>query len=394
MTINLSFHKTLADSLKSNVNIGMWDKVLSEYDTGKFADAIRNIINYVDPEIEKKFANAERTEYNIPHGSLIVRVRITEKDFMVEAPFLSIEGAKKVPVLRQVAQLNFTPLSLPRIELQGDKLYFKFECPLDMCEPYKIYDVLREICINADNYDDEFITKFDATRVQEPMIYPYSEEKKVNAWNNMQLYIKEALDTFELLENKRLTTYLWDVLVVTLLKVDYYCAPQGRLRSEFEKTIIYMNSKDDYYQRLSGGKEFLKKLQTYDRAKFESDLYKIDVFVPYKFRTNLETVRNALKYAWETADKEIKALDFVGATFTLQYGILNFFYSNHVDDEVASILTKAMEEASAKPVQQSATILFEAVNKIMTTDNFIKTKTQSSEPVQEKKGFFSKLFGN
>ena len=269
---------------------------------------------------------------------------------------------------------------------------------MNVAEPYKIYDVLREICINADNYDDEFISKFGAKRIQEPKIYAYTSEQKAAAWTTIQQYIKEAFEAYEQLENKRLTSYLWDVLVITLLKIDYFCAPQGTLRNEIEKTIVYLNSKDDYYQRLSGGKEYLKKLQNYEQAKFENDLYKIDVFVPYKFRTNLESIRNILKYAYETAEKEIKAMDYIGATCTLEYGILNLFYSNNVEDSIAEVLTKAMEEASAKPMQQASGILFDAVKKISTTDTFVNaaapSNTQQASNQSEKKGFFSKLFGN
>lgn len=398
MQTNLSFQRTIAGSLKSNIDVTRWDKVISDFETGKYADSIRNCINYIDPNIEKKFANADRTEYNVPHGSIVAQVKISETTFSITAPFLSIEGAKQVPVLRQVAQLNFTPLTISRIELEGDKLYFKFSCPLSVAEPYKIYDVLREICINADNYDDEFILKFGAKRIQEPKIYAYTEEQKETAWNGIQQYIKEAFNAYEQLENKRLTSYLWDVLVITLLKIDYFCAPQGALRNEIEKTLIYLNSKDDYYQRLSGGKEFLKKLQSYDKAKLENDLYKIDVFVPYKFRTNLESIRNILKYAYETSEKELKAMDYIGASCTLEYGILNLFYNNNVEDAIAEVLTKAMEEASAKPMQEASKILFDAVQKIMTTEVFTHTSspsaTQQQTNKEEKKGFFSKLFGN
>lgn len=397
MNNNLTFNRTIAGSLKSNVNVDAWNAVLDKFDAKQYADVVRGCINYVDPTIETRFANLDKTEYNIPHGSIIVHVKISNNELQVNAPFLSLEGAKQVPLLRQVAQLNFTPLVLSRIELEDDKLYFRLTVPLELCEPYKVYDIFREICINADNYDDEFITKFDAKRIQEPKVYPYDQPKKDAAWNAMQQYITEAFTVYEQLENKRLNGFLWDILSITLLKIDYYCSPQGSLRTEIEKAISNLNSNDEYYARLGAGKEALKKLQNYDRAKFERDLYKIDVFVPYKFRTNLESVRTNLKYAHETSDKEIKAMDYLGATFTIQYGILNFFYTNNVDDSIAEVLTQAMESASGKPVHDSAKILYEAVNKVMTTDNFVSaaapTNTSQQTNQGEKKGFFSKFFG-
>lgn len=395
MNNNFSFVRTISGPLKSNIDDTLWDKVLHLYENEQFAESVRSCINYIDPVIENKYANPEKTEYNIPHGSIVVTVKITGTELLVEAPFLSIDGAKRIPILRQTAQINFTPLTISQIVLENDKLYFRYSCPMDSCEPYKIYDVLREICINADNYDDEFIAKFDARRIREPKVTYYSQEQKDTAWNTIQIYIQEAFNVYELFENKRMTNFLWDVIVITLLKIDYLCAPQGNIRNEIEKTLNYLNGKEDYYQRLSAGKEFLRKIQSMERPTFENDLYKIDVFVSYKFAANLDTVRTILRYAYETADKEIKALDYAGATLTLQYGILNLMYSNNVEDTAAEILTKAMEEASGKPIQEASKQLFEAVQKVMTENNTASKEApvkEQKEPPKEEKGFFKKLF--
>lgn len=395
MNNNFSFVRTISGPLKSKIDDTLWDKVLHLYENEQYAESVRSCINYIDPTIEYKFANPEKTEYNIPHGSIVVTLKITDTELWVEAPFLAIEGAKKIPILRQTAQINFTPLTISQIVLEGDKLYFRYSCPLDSSEPYKIYDVLREICINADNYDDEFITKFDAKRIREPKVSYYIQEQKDLAWNTIQQYIQEAFTAYEQFENKRMTNFLWDVIVITLLKIDYLCAPQGNIRNEIEKTLNYLNGKEDYYQRLSAGKDFLKKIQAMERSAFEQDLYKIEIFVSYKFAANLDTVRTILKYAYETADKEIKALDYVGAALTLQYGILNLMYSNNVEDVSSEILTKAMEEASGKPIQEASKRLFEAVQKVMTENNGIgknDTAAEQKETPKEEKSFLKKLF--
>ncbi|HNE50261.1 MAG TPA: hypothetical protein PLZ64_03910 [Chitinophagales bacterium] len=395
MQLNLSFQKSLIANSVTKVKTEQWDKAMQLYESGAFADAVRACINYIDPAIETKYANADKTEYYIPHGSILVALKISETDVQISAPFLNIEQAKRVPILRQVAQLNFSPLTITEIVLDGDKLFFTFQCALAIAEPYKIYEVLREICINADNYDDEFISKFDAKHLNEPKITPYTAAQNEQAWNTVQQYIKEAFTVYEQLENKRLTSYLWDVLVITILKIDYFCAPQGLLRSEIEKTLIFLNSKEDYYQRLSTGKEFLRKLQNTSPAELERSLYNIEIFIPYKFRTDLESVRNTLKYAFETAEKEIRAMDFIGATLTLEYGILNLLYNNTVENAIAERITQAMESASEKPIQEAANLLFEAVKVIMTVDVLsAAVSTQKSIKVEkEKQSIFKKLFG-
>lgn len=394
MNNNLSFHPTLLPLFPSKDNDKLWEDVLKKYDEKKYTESVRALIVYIDKALEDKYANADKTEYFIPHGSVTVGLKIAEDTLFITAPFLDISTAKQVPLLRQVAQINFSPLTLSRIDLADNQLTFNFSCPLELCEPYKIYDVLREVCINADNYDDEFITKFSATHIQTPKTESLTEEQKNLAYDRIQAYASEALAGYEQLENKRLTAFLWDVLITTLLKIDYYCVPQGNLRNELEKTISFLNSKEDFYQRMSTAKDFLKKLQTTDKEKLKKDLYKIEIFVPYKYNANLDAVRNNLKYAYETAEKEMKAGDNIGATFSMSYGILNLFYSYNVDASVAALLTKAMTDASEKPMQESAKILYDAIHTIMTKDNFtVPVSKVTDEAQKENKGFFKKIFG-
>ncbi len=394
MNNNLSFHPTLLPLFPSKDNDKLWEDVLKKYDEKQYAESVRALIVYIDKALEDKYANADKTEYLIPHGSVTVGLKISEDTLFITAPFLDISTAKQVPLLRQVAQINFSPLTLSRIDLADNQLTFNFSCPLELCEPYKIYDVLREVCINADNYDDEFITKFSATHIQTPKTESLTEEQKNLAYDRIQAYATEALSGYEQLENKRLTAFLWDVLITTLLKIDYYCVPQGNLRNELEKTISFLNSKEDFYQRMSTAKDFLKKLQTTDKEKLKKDLYKIEIFVPYKYNANLDAVRNNLKYAYETAEKEMKAGDNIGATFSMSYGILNLFYSYNLDTSVAALLTKAMTDASEKPMQESAKILYDAIHTIMTKDNFtVPVSKVADEAQKENKGFFKKIFG-
>ncbi|MCB0509084.1 MAG: hypothetical protein R2739_04790 [Chitinophagales bacterium] len=391
MNINLTFNKTLVGSLKSKINVDVWQLAKDAYEQKDYSKTVRACINYINPEIEQKYANAEKTEYKIPHGSIIVYISISDTTFSVSAPFLNIEGAQIIPILRQVAQLNFNPLVLSQVVLEEQQLYFKYACPIDMCEPYKVYNVLREICVNADNLDDEFISKLNAKNIQEPIIYNFTQEEKETIYTSIQLYIKEAFETYKELENNRRNAYLWDILIITLLKIDYYCSPQGGLRIELEKAISYMNSNAEYYQRLGAATSFLQMLQKIDKESFEKDLYKIDVFVPYKYSSDLETVKAKLKITYETAEKELKAKEYLGTVLTIEYGILNFFFGYNVEDKIADILTKAMENASAKPLQEAADTLFLAIKEVMNISEDTATTTPQ-ENNNEKKGFFSRLF--
>lgn len=366
MNITPTFDLSPLGSTKSKVNTNYWDDVLEKYDAKKYAEELPALLYYVNPELIEKYGNEEKNYFEIPHGSVVVKIKQTDTDIHVEAPFLDISKSNKIPLMRRVAQLNFHPLTLVKIVLDdNDKLNFTFNVPLELAEPYKMYDVLREICLNADRYDDEFITKFKAEWIQEPRIKRFSNKELEVIWDKVQSYVSEAFEYVKFMESKGISDFVYDVLKSTFTKIDYYIAPQGYLRSEFENNISGLDVGDPLPDRIHKGKEFLLKLQNYDKQKFLEDIYRADVFIPFKFKSNIDDVRKNFQFAYDTCRDEISRRSFMGAFFTIHCEFLRLFYYNNVADELADLVTEAMVKASQKPWEAASYILKEAFDTVM-----------------------------
>ncbi len=386
MDNNLSFHKSIRKSDKPLTNDTSWDKVIDLHKQKDYKKAVLGILDYVDLDLISKRGNPERTEFVIPHGSAELHIKITDTDLIVHAPFLNINNGKKIPLMRKVTELNFSPLNLSAIRLKSDELAFHYECPLELCEPYKTYDALREICIYADSYDDEFIAKFDAKWIHEPKIVQYSTEQKQYAWDNMQVYIKEAKSAISYFENKRSLNFAWDILAITLMKLEYYIQPQGLLRIELEKKIGYLTSSQDAIDtKINRGKNYLDKLSNYDRAEFETNLYSTEVFIPYKIRSNQQAIKTHSENAYAQAKKEREQGNHLAATFTLVYQFFHLFYHNNVPVGIMETMEDGLEKSSGKSWLDASNTLFKTLEVVM-------QGKQVSSP-EKKKGLFSKLFG-
>jgi len=325
--------------------------------------------------------------FEIPHGSISLNISMIDDQLDVEAPFLSIFESKRIPLMRKVNEMNFSPLNLSSIQLEGDRLFFRYSCPIELCEPYKTYDALREICVYADSYDDEFIQKFDASWIKEPSIKPYSTDKMEAAKTQLSLYINEAKDGISYFETKRVFNLAWDLIVITLMKIEYYIQAQGLLRTEIEKMISYQTgSRDPINEKVSRGKAFLNKLEDYPAEELEKYLYATETFIPYKVRSSQQSIRSNSETAFAQAKKEIEQGDHLGATFSLLYHFYNLFYHNDVPGDIRERVEGALKAASAKPFHESSAILFTALTWVMSNDH--------KERPEQKRGFFSKLFGN
>jgi len=391
------FYKTLAGSTESKVDAAMWDQATAHYDAGRGKESVLSVIDYANPGLRSKYSNADGTEMTIPHGSVNIHISLKDGLFTARAPFLELPQTNIVPLLRQVAQINFTPLNLAQVQLGDNKLEFFFQCPLSVAEPYKVYYAFRDICHYADIYDDEFTTKFGAIRLSTPNITPFNQEMADAAWAGMQEATTSCLEYINFFDSKRWYYFSWDILMITLTKIEYYINPQGMLRNDLEKAVSDMNGKDNVNDRTARAKAFVQKLQQMNKDSFVRDLYQAEVFIPYKWRTSLQHVQETLKTGYEQAQKEYTGKDYMGCTMTSLYHLYKLYYDNNVENAVAAVIDDGLQRASEKPWAEAAAALYGALDKIMRGDLSIAPAATPERQAPEKpkgKGLFGWLTGN
>ena len=377
------FDKTLLGSIRRPIDPMKWDIVLDFYDRKLYKDVIVGILDYVDSEMVSKRGNPAKTDFVIPHGSAVVKIKIDNKNFHVSAPFLQVPSTHNIPLLRQVTEINLFPLNLSTIVLENNQLIFKYSCPLELCEPYKTYDVLREICRYADAYDDDFIKKFNARWVHKPVIRTFAQKYTDYAWNRVQLYLQETSAYIDYLERKRLIEFCLDIMVTSLMKIDYYAVPQGTVKTDIEQAVSQLQDNEiPANDRIRKGREFLSALKALNKQEFTKDLYIADVFIPLRLNFTNEMVEPYFQRYYEVAWKEIAAREYLGAVLTLQTAFFSLFYNYIFPDDIREIITTALVQSGHKPWDKAASLLWQALENVL----------QRQTP-KRKRGFLRTLFG-
>jgi hypothetical protein len=378
------FDKTLLGSLRRPIDPMKWDIVLDFYERKLYKDVIIGILDYVDSEIVTKRGNPAKTDFVIPHGSAIVKIKIDDKNFHVTAPFLEVPSTQNIPLLRQVSEINLYPLNLSTITLENNQLIFKYSCPSDLCEPYKIYDVLREICRFADAYDDEFIKKFNARWIHRPVIRTFEPKYTDYAWNRLQWYLQEAIAYIDYFERKRLIEFCLDMMLITLMKIDYYAVPQGATRTDLEQAVSQLQDNETpITDRIRKGREFFNSLKGQSKQELTKDLYVAEVFIPLRLNFTNEMVEPYFQRYYEVGQKEIATRDYMSAVLTLQSAFFALFYNYIFPDDIREIITTALAQSSHKPWDQAVSVLWAALDNIL--------QRQTPKP---KRGFLRTLFGS
>ena len=369
MNKTLTFNQSTIASTASKFNDDAFDKSVQAFEEKHYKKSFELLLDYLNGGFRTKYGNADGTEFTIPHGSIIVNLKIENDELHITAPFLSLPEKNRVPLLRQIAGLNFSNLDLASIVLRGDHLAFEFGCPLSLAEPYKMYYVLREICSTGDRYDDEFVTKFGAQRVYEPNVTPYSAQLVDAIYDVVQLSCKEALDALKEFENARKYGYAWNVLCSTLMKVLYYAHPQGQLLNDLNRAVRNMDREDiPLPEIVTQGRQAVERLQQLTKEALADDLYFVETFVPDKRRSNLKNIQNNFESAFKNLSNAFENSDWLYCCMVATYQFYQLYFYNNVQDDVNAVVAGALKQSSAKPLEEAAPILYRAMENIMNGD--------------------------
>lgn len=361
-----TFHPPTLSSTERKVNTELWQRSLDAFDNKNYHESLKLLLDYINPQLRAKYGNSEGTSYTIPHGSIQVTISIEPNKFHVMAPFLELPQEGVVPLLRQVAGLNVEGIELAYISLKENQLFFEYHCPIALTHPAKIYRILYDICFNGDKYDDEFVSKFGAKRIAEPLIKMYDAETLERVYAAIQSSCNECVEYVKYYEEQRLYGYAWNMQATTLYKIIYFANPQGQLRNDLESAITE-HERDDLQtsEIIARTKEVIEKLSQTAKEQWAEDLYFVENFISPKRRSSLEDIQENFKATYQNASKAYAAGDYMGCCAGILYKFYQMYYYNDVQDSVNELVAKALKESAQKPWEEAASILFSVMATLM-----------------------------
>lgn len=370
MKQTFTYHEPVIASTASKMDSELFDKSVELFNNHSYREALLTLLDHINPELRTRYGNPEQTVFSVPHGSIIVNLTLTPDNRLeICSPFVSLPEKGRIPLLRQVASLNINVLDLACITLEDNKLYFRYECPIEQTHPAKIYDLIYGICTTGDRYDDEFASKFGATRIYEPQVTPYDQTTVTRVHDNLQQLCRECLDGVKFFEADRKFGYCWNLLSTTLYQIFYFARPQGELLNSLDKAIREIDRNDiPQSEVLARGKETIQKLQSLTMEQLSESLYFVETFVSDKRRSNLKNIQDNFEDTFDNASNYLEANDARACAVVVSNKLYEMYYYNNVQDDVNNVVSKALKASSAKPWDEAGQILHEAMEKIMEDD--------------------------
>lgn len=369
MKQTLRYYTPTIASTESKINPEAYARSIELYENKDYISSIYALLDFINSEVRVKYSNSDGTEFNVAHGSIIVGIKIVDDRLEISAPFLAMPDKGRVPLLRQIAELNINVLDLACIVLRDGKFYFSYDCPLAMAHPAKIHGILYDICSTGDKYDDEFVTKFGAERIYNPVITPYSKEVVERLHGEIQQACKDCLDGVKYFEAERKLGCAWNIMGSTLYKIVYSTHPQGQLLNDLDRAIREHDREDIPVQEvIARSKDALQKIMAITPEQLSDSLYFVDTFVSDKRRSNLQNIQSNFEDYYNNATGALNANNATTCCLMIIYKFYQMYYYNNVQDDINAIVSKALRRTSAMPWHEAAPILHRAMEKIMDDD--------------------------
>lgn len=380
------FQRPIQGIDEPRTEVSKWDQAIDAYDAKEYRKALIATIDYMNPELLKDKYTSGSFSLVRGQGSAEIQVDVTEKTFSVRAPFLRItDVTNKVALFRKITEVNFNPLTLSQIHLKEDTLWFEYEMPIELCQPYKVYDVLREICVYADDYDDEFVEKYKAEFYKEANVQPLAGNEVEEVWGQIDAILNDYKNYSAFFKEKRWDAFQWDNTVIALLKIVNMPYVHGTLRTKLQEYVHNMfNGQIDFQHRIDKGTNFMQKLCAKSKEDFMKDIYHADAFISLKWRSSTQILQDDVKRLENTVTKYVNDGDNFSLCYFLQYNFLHLLYNFNVEELHKNAIYDVLEKVTGLEPQKAAPKLLDTYYSFLNGN----TKVPSGS-----KGLFAKLFG-
>lgn len=365
------------------VSVAHWDEAYDAFEAKDYRKSLIGVFNYINPALLENMDTSGDFQLQQAHGSADIKVKISKDKFQISAPFLKIDQANKVAIMRRVAEINFNPLTLAQILLKDDVLWFEFSTELELCQPNKIYEVIREVCVFCDDYDDEFIEKYKAAFYHKPKITPLPAADQDKVWEHFQEIAEQYKGYTEHFEQKRWVGSVWEMIVISFLNIANMSCVNGKLRSDLAEQIYHIYNGDvDTSYRIDSAKSYLKKLFATSKEDFLKNVYAAEQFISLKYRSSTQILQNEFEQSRDRVLQEINEGNQFAAAYSMYVVMLRVLYEFNLDDGHKHVITEALVKAGGKESAEALHIL---------QDVYTQFLEGSIEP-KKAKGLFAKLF--
>ncbi len=355
------FDIPLKSEREPNLLYYSWGEITDAYEKKNYKAEIYQIIKYFNQEVAKQIEPEKDINLEVKHANILLKIKVNDNGFSIKAPFLKItEDTNTIALLRKISEINFDSLNLPQIILADEILSFSYACPLELCRPSKILDIIKDICYQGDYFSPELKENYNAVYFINPSRKDLSANEKNNILESIRNILTDYDNCMQFFEKERLNEYYWDIITITLLKLENMPYFNGTLRNRLFDNLNLMYSDNEMNFRIDRAMAFIKELKAKTDEDLINCLYYANIFCSRLNFINQEKLTEYIENDRKRLEKLKQENRYLAITYDIYERLLNIIYLYNIDHRTKNKIYEALNQIKPNtPWKKASDILYE-----------------------------------
>ena len=344
-----------------------WNDAEKFFEDKEYKKAVISTLEYLNQDIFKGINLKKDISINRVHGNIAIKIELDDRYFKLYTEIVAIDSnTQLIPLLRKVAEVNFSLLDFSHIVYDDDKIYIDYQLELHRCKPNIINWVFQEIIFNADELCNEFIYKYGATDINAIAKNRLNQSQKTKTIKQIRLYLDEFSKYEKELEKDGKSDFVWDMVIITLYKLANMSYINGYLKFELMQKLSMIHDRDiDFYERIKQGKTFINELQEKNDKFYEDILYfREDLVSMLKF-SNTDILKSWFEDYGENLVKMENSNDYFSMSYYMEAMFLRVIYNYNLSPIQKNAIEDTLKDVSNAEVEYAQKKLVKLYNKFI-----------------------------
>jgi len=344
-----------------------WNDAEKFFEDKEYKKAVISTLEYLNQDIFKGINLKKDISINRVHGNIAIKIELDDRYFKLYTEIVAIDSnTQLIPLLRKVAEVNFSLLDFSHIVYDDDKIYIDYQLELHRCKPNIINWVFQEIIFNADELCNEFIYKYGATDINAIAKNRLNQSQKTKTIKQIRLYLDEFSKYEKELEKDGKSDFVWDMVIITLYKLANMSYINGYLKFELMQKLSMIHDRDiDFYERIKQGKTFINELQEKNDKFYEDILYfREDLVSMLKF-SNTDILKSWFEDYGENLVKMENSNDYFSMSYYMEAMFLRVIYNYNLSPTQKNAIEDTLKDVSNAEIEYAQKKLVKLYNKFI-----------------------------
>ncbi len=347
-----------------------WQEAVELFEEQKYRASVVEVMNYLNIDLLKGQTKKEEIHIERLHGICKVDIDISESSFKIRAYMADVtEETNLVALLRRIAELNFHYNDVAFIIYKDQEIYYEYEEQTALCEPYKLYYIIKDVLLAADRYANEFIVHYAVKEIDNLKKNMLTSKEQDEALMQIRAYLDEYTDYVEYFKSNSKDAYIWDISIITLLKLSNMSYFNGVYKNELISKIAVLYDGDlEFNYKIDNAKKYIKTLQALTDDDFKRVLYYRDDLISMMKPASNENIKPHLNNYEETLLKYEKEDNHHAISYYLEELFLKILYNNNLEKNHQEYIENVLVKTSKTDSKKASKELIKLYNKLREID--------------------------